>query len=151
MRKKTRRKVYALVNPITYAIEGACITPPEMLAGLRLRELSAIDAFAHGKATLREWKDLGDMLNLAETMGMRGIGPEVLPVCKAAQFELVSAAERFERTGKMGLTGPGLTLMRDLFDYHDLQRSSVPRSTYEQLIAVTRNRIMSRAPEVTEL
>ena len=40
MRKKTRRKVWALVNPIQHAIEGAAITPEDKLNQLQLRELT---------------------------------------------------------------------------------------------------------------
>jgi len=58
MRKQTRRKHWALVNPIQHAIEGAAITPDEKLSQLKLRELAAIEAFAKGKATVREWHHL---------------------------------------------------------------------------------------------
>lgn len=44
-RKHCRRKVYPLVNPIARAMEGAAITPDNLLDKLRLQELSAIDAF----------------------------------------------------------------------------------------------------------
>lgn len=50
-RKHCRRKVYPLVNPIARAMEGAAITPDNLLDKLRLQELSAIDAFTRGKAT----------------------------------------------------------------------------------------------------
>lgn len=42
MRKKCRRKVWALVNPIQHAIEGAAITPEDKLNQLQLREMAAV-------------------------------------------------------------------------------------------------------------
>lgn len=151
MKKRTRRKVYALVNPIAFAIEGAAITPEKDLDNLRARELAAIDAFARGAAGLQEWKDITAILNLAENMARAGIGPEALPACKAAQAHLIDAKERFERIGRMGTTGPGLQAFRDLYEFHDLQRQSVSRTQYERHLAKTIARVKNKAPGVVEL
>lgn len=40
MKKQRRRKIWALVNPIQHAIEGATITPESKLNQLKIRELS---------------------------------------------------------------------------------------------------------------
>lgn len=151
MRKHTRRKHWQLINPILHAIQGAAITPSEELDQLRMKELAAVEAFAKGTAALQDWQDITAMLNLTETMAKDGIGPEALPVCKAAQEHLVEAAQRYERIEKMGTTGPGIQSFRDLFQYHDLQRQSVSRSEYERAIAKTLARVRSKAPEVMEL
>ncbi len=150
-RKICRRRHYALMNPIGLAIAGATITPESDLDKLRLRELSAIESFAKGSATPNEFRDLCDMLNLAETMGLSGIGPEVLTVCEQVQAELLAAKERYEATGRMGLTGAGLRALRDLYAFHDLQRTAVDRSQYERAIKKTRDRIRSAHPSVKEL
>lgn len=151
MRKQCKRRVWALVNPIQHAMEGASYTPEQYLERLRLLELAAIDAFAHGRARIQEWRDISNMLNLTETMARRGIGPEALEACERAQAALIDAQQRYERTKKMGLTGPGLQALRDLYAFHDLQRQSVSRSQYEAAIRDTANRIRSKAPEVVEL
>lgn len=151
MRKRTRRKVYPLVNPIEHAIEGAAITPDSELSYLRLRELAAIEAFRTGAATIQEWSDLGGLLRIAETMARNGIGVEVLSVCMQAQDHLIESAKRYEATGKMGATGPALTCWRDLHEYHDLQRTSVSRGEYERALREATNRLRSRAPEVIHL
>lgn len=151
MRKTTRRKVYALVNPIQHAIEGACITPERDLDKLRMYELSAIESFCTGRATLADWSAVKAMLNVAETMARRGVGQEVLSVCMQAQDHLIDAAKRFERIGKMGGTGPALQVWRDLYEYHDLQRKSVTRAEYERFIQEAINRERSHAPEVFDL
>jgi len=51
----------------------------------------------------------------------------------------------------MGTTGPGLQAMRDLFEYHDLQRSSISRGEYERHIQSAINAIRSKAPGVVEI
>jgi hypothetical protein len=45
----------------------------------------------------------------------------------------------------MGLTGEGIKAIRDVIEYHDLQRSSISRSEYERLIRLTSSRIKSGA------
>lgn len=83
------------------------------------------------------------MVNLCETLGKEGIGPEALPYCKTAEVELIAAARRFQSTQRMGLSGPGITAMREVIEYHDAQRSSISRSEYEKMIRLTKARVQS--------
>jgi hypothetical protein len=151
MRKSTKRKHYALLNPIRHALLGAGITQDYLLNKLRLTELSALDAMAKGKGTLQDWRELTDMMNISEVMAMQGIGAEVLPHCKQAQEALEQAALRYQSTMRMGLSGTGINALREVFEYHDLQRRSIARSVYEKMIIKTRQRIQSKAKEVVEI
>ena len=150
-RKFCRRRHYALMSPISLAISGATISSEVDLDKLRMRELSAIDNFATGKATPHDFRDLADMLNLAQTTGETGIGAEVLPFCNALEGFLLSAKATHDETGELPMPMAGLALMRDVFAYHDLQRSSIDRRAYEQAIARTRNKIRSAHPAVKVL
>lgn len=141
MRKRTRRKVYQLINPISMAIEGAAVTVGPDLDKLRYVELSAIEAFANGKATLAEWHELEALTSIAAVMSQKGIGTEVMSVCMQSKAHLDDTMARFNRIGKMGATGPALVCWRDLYEYHDLQRASIGRGQYETLIRETTNRI----------
>ena len=141
-----------MIDPLRHAILGAGITQPHLLDKLRLRELAAIEAMSKGMGTIVEWQELADMMNICEVMAsVGGIGPEALPHCQQAQEALEEAARRYEKTKRMGLSGIGLTAIKEVYEYHDLQRSSVPRSVYEQMIVKTRNRIRSKAKEVVEI
>jgi hypothetical protein len=151
MRKRTRRKVYPLINPIESAVLGACISAEKPLDKLRLAELSAIDNLAFGRGTTEDWRWVCDFLNIAQTMGNMGIGPEVLPVCEVAQNGLLQAAKRYQEAKKMGIDGVTLNAIRELHEYHDLQRTSVARSVYETAIKKTADRIRSRAKDVVEI
>jgi hypothetical protein len=84
-------------------------------------------------------------------MGKSGIGPEVLPYCDAVQKALLEAADRYQKTGKMGLSGVGITKIKDLWEYHDLQRTSIARSEYERMIQKTANYICSKGKDVVEV
>lgn len=142
MRKRTPRKYRGvLLNPVAHAIAGACVTDKNSLDKLRLTELAAIDAMSKGHGTVSDWSVLTDMLNLCETMADSGIGPEALECCNQLQADLIVAAERYSKTRKMGLTGIGLKAAREVYEYHDIQRSSVSRAEYEKQIEKTRRRI----------
>ena len=147
-RKQCRRKHYPLVNPIITAIEGAAITADNLLDRLRLVELSALESFTTGRATIEDWKSIADVLNVAETMARAGVGPEVLEVCQRVEAGLDESRDRHRRTGKMGLSGPAIQAVRDLAEYHDLQRTSISRGEYEKWIVKTRNRIVSLHPSL---
>ena len=108
-----------------------------------MRELASLDALAKGQGGLSEWQDINAANNLCQTMAEMGIGPEALPTTEAVEQALIDSARRFEKTGRMGLTGPGIQVIRDMLEYHDLQRQSVPRSTYENAIRLVTAHIKS--------
>lgn len=152
MRKRTKRKHWALIDCVTHAIVGASITHRERLDKLRLLEYSALEAMTKGQGTVSDWRVLVDVLNLSETMARHNIGKyEVLPVCQKAQDALHQAAERYQKTMKMGLTGEGIQAVRDLIEYADLQQSSIPRADFEKYIQKTRDYMRSNGNLVVEI
>ena len=151
MRKQCKLKHWNLVNTIQHAIEGVAITDDALLNQLRARELSAIESFRAGSATLQDWCDITSLLNICETMAGSGIGPEALEACAKAEAELIAAAKRYETTGRMGTTGQGLQAFREIYEYHDLQRQSISRSEYDKMINKTIQRVKSKAPGVRDM
>jgi len=152
MKKQCKRRVWSTnINPIAHAIAGAAVSDKQSLDKLRLCELSAIDNMVHGRGTTEDWRWLADVVNIAETMGKAGIGPEVLPYCQESQKALLEAADRYQKTGKMGLSGVGLSNIKEMWEYHDLQRTSIARSEYEKMIRKTANYIKSHGKDVVEI
>lgn len=151
MKKRCKRKVYQLLNPISMAIMGAAVSGKKPLDQLRLAELSAFDAVVSGKGCPEDMRWLIDVLNISECMAKDGIGPELLPICKQAQESMLEAVERYNNTGKLGLSGVGIKAVKEMMEMHDLQRTSVARSVYENAIRKTANRIRSKAHEVVEI
>ena len=152
MRKRTKRKVWALIDPLTHAIVGASITHRDKLDKLRMLEYSALEAMTKGHGTVTDWRTLVDVLNLSETMARHNIGKdEVLPVCQKAQEALHQAAERYQKTLSMGLSGEGIKAVRDLIQYADLQQSSISRSEFERYIKKTKDYIKSNNDLVVEI
>lgn len=151
MRKKVKRKIYALVNPIDYAITGASLVGRDSLDKLRLTELAALDAMIRGMGTVSDWRTLVDVMNLTEMMARQGIGPEALETCALVQAELHKAALRYEKSKKMGLSGVGIQGIRDLLEYADLQQASIPRADFEKYIQKTKDYIRSNGNLVVEI
>jgi hypothetical protein len=152
MRKTTKRKkIYARIDPIAHAIAGATITPEFALNKLRTIELSAMESFTKGAATVEDWGVLSAMLNVCETFASEGIGAEAMPSCEALQNELISASNRYKHGKGMGMSGLGLKAMRDTYEYADLQRSSVDRATFEKIITLTKHRTIGKSKRVTAL
>lgn len=118
---------------------------------LRLCELSAIDAMVKGKGTPEDFRWVADVINISETMAKNGIGHEVLPYCQQAQESLLNAARRYETTKRIVLDGLGIKAVKELWEYHDLQRTSVARSVYEKMIQKTANTIRSKSKDVVEV
>lgn len=151
MKKSTRRKIYPLVNPISFAIEGASLLSLKIQNKMRANELDALEACRTGKAGMQEWQDLNEMASLSEVMARAGVGVEVLAVSLAAQVHLKEANIRYKATGKMGFSGPGLTTLIDLQEYHDLQRQAVTHGQYWSFIKVMMSLKTSGSPLVEVL
>jgi hypothetical protein len=129
-----RRRVYKLVDPIRFAIEGASITSNQKLDKLRLIELTSIQAFQTGGATQADWNNIDGMRRICEAMATSGIGPEALPACQACKEALQSVLERHQRTQKWGVTGQQLQAFREIYDYAEAQRTAVDLRTFENSI-----------------
>lgn len=151
MRKRTKRKIWALIDPIAHGIIGAAITPRQTLDKLRLTEYAALESMTKGSGTVQDWRTLVDLLNLAEMFARNGVGPEVLPICQKAQDTLHKSAMRYQETMRMGLDGVGIQAIRDLIEYADLQQGSVTRSEFERYVKKTRDYIKSNGNLVVEI
>ena len=115
-------------------------------------EYSALEAMTKGQGTIHDWRTLVDVLNLSETMARHNIGKdEVMPVCQRAQTALHEAAMRYQTTMKMGLNGVGITAIRDLLEYADLQQGSITRAEFEKYVKKTRDYIKSNGNLVVEI
>lgn len=149
MRKRCKRKVYQLMNPISLAIEGACITPDKPLTELQRGEQAYLDALVNGTDDLSGYYGICAMLGISETMARNGIGPEVMQACKVAEFSLIKLKNRYDRWGKWDMTEGEKHAIRELMEWHHLQRTSISRGEYERFIEKATNRMKSKAPEVT--
>ena len=149
-RKQCKRKHYATTgfDAVEHAISGARVVDQKSLDLLTMRDLTSLEAIVHGKGGVQEWWDLTGSLNICETMARNGIGQEALPDCATAQQELKNSAQRYETSKVMGFTGIGIKAIRNMLEYHQLQRQSISRADYAKYIKITLDRYKSRAPEL---
>ena len=136
-RKKCNRKVWASVgfDAVAHGIAGARITSKIDCDKLLLSELCALEAMTRGNGTRQEWAELNGCLTLCAVAANRhGVGLEAIQACTKAQQALTEAFRRAKDTGRMGLSGEGIQALRDVIEWHDLQRRSIPRSQYELII-----------------
>lgn len=150
MRKHCKREHYQVlgVDTIRTAIEGAAITDDSRLLRLQIAESNALNLMVKGEGGVAQWRDLCDVVNIAETMASKGVGVEAMPCIQVAHQALLEAARRYEKTKKMGLSAKGIEALRDVFEYHHLQRTSITRSEYEGFIDLTARRIRSNHKDV---
>jgi hypothetical protein len=151
MRKRSSYRPKPIVgNPIGYVMEGIAVTPERELDQLRARELSAIDAFARGAAQESDWYEICAMLDICQTMATHGVGPEAIEACERAKQHQAEDLARFASTGRMGTTGPGLQSFREVYEFSDLQRQSIPRKEYEQHLRRVINGIKFNRPKTVK-
>lgn len=145
MRKRTKRKVVKLMNPISLAIEGATIPRQDKLDELRVRELAAIDAFAIGKGHLQAWHDMRTMVLVCREMAIGQVGPEAIPACDKA-LEIMARGDTMIHPAEDLMTMPeeAIEAIKDVFAFHDLQRQSISRAEYERFIRKTLARARSQ-------
>lgn len=144
-RKKCRRKVWGVGDAVSIAISGACVIDDQRLTQLRAAEREALESFQYGRATWKHWAWIVSLVQAARVLVEMGVGPEALPSIEAVESFLEAAQARHEATGRLGATGPDLQAVRDLGEYHDLQRTSVDLATYQRAVEKAINRARNSA------
>lgn len=147
-RKHCKRKHYALMDPVTLAIAGAAIPDAALLDKLRVVELAALQAFADGAATSDDWNSVNALVRLTESLIGMGVGAEAAVDAQRTDAALGRAHERYAMGLPMSASQTDVKTFRDLYEYHDLQRSSIDRSTYEKAIVATLGKIRGAGPKV---
>ena len=143
MRKGAKRRVYKaldLESMLKLAASQAALIPPKELQELRDMELGHMNALRSGAGTMRDLVEVESMADISIEMASRDIGPEALVSAKLLKLEIGAAKAMLEQDGRCVLSGVGLRAMQDTHEYHDLQRQSIPRKTYEDCIFKVMNR-----------
>lgn len=143
LRKGTKRRVYKpmdLESMLKLAASRAALLPQKELQEFREMELGHMNALRSGAGTMKDLVEVESMADISIEMANRGIGPEALVPAKLLKLEIDAAKVMLEQEGRCVLSGVGLRAMQDTHEYHDLQRQSIPRKTYEDCIFKVMNR-----------
>lgn len=104
------------------------------LAKLLLPIRDSFDALTKGSANAEDVHRLIDTMNVTL---VRGWGTDMQPIANAAMNALRRTWERYERIGKFGLDGPGLSEVEQGLELHEeLCRLSTPRQMRDAALVV---------------
>ena len=111
-----------------------------------LRELllpirESFEALRTGRATERDVSDLSSVINTT-VMRTADIHPTALEAANTASRALIRVVERYQRTHRWGLDGPGIAELEVGIDLHEqLCRLSTPRQMREAALKAQQMRI----------
>jgi hypothetical protein len=118
MRKKSKYKQKPVfLNPVAYAVEGAkrlVDEHPQYVTELKIKNHAAMLALTRGEATKRDMDCLIQMYNIMDAFRLLGIGGIEKEIHTTGQS--ISSIARRE---KFLATGPEITAINTLMDYHD--------------------------------
>ena len=105
MRKHSRRKVRPCSAPMLVS-RGIHNTDIE------IRERMFVEAFANGYAGKEHFDNLTDMRNVLVIAAAHKDDQHTIDICNAMSIPLQAIRERHAKTGRMGVTGEELKMMR---------------------------------------
>lgn len=118
MRKKSKyRQKPVLLNPLAYSIEGARLLAqehPQYVTELKIKNHAAMLALTRGEATKRDMDCLIQMYNIMDAFRMLGIGGIEQEIHVTGR-----SISSIARRQKFLATGPEITAINTLMDYHD--------------------------------
>ena len=127
---KQRRKYTSVKNPVLMAIENASLISARRNAEYTSSEIQALKNMATGQFGDHEWVVMVDVANMAEVMAKSGVGHEVIPIAAEAQVVLAHIRKRKKEEGTFTCRPDEIFVLRELQEYHDLQRQSVAYGQY---------------------
>ena len=99
---------------------------------IETQERMLVEAFANGYATTEHYDCLVDMRNVLTLAGNHKDDKSALAITDAMRIPLANLRERYARTGRFGVTGDELQLLRAFVDYYRDFWIRQPVSLYEQ-------------------
>ncbi|NNM65941.1 MAG: hypothetical protein HKL99_15275 [Burkholderiales bacterium] len=122
-----------LLNPVAYAIEGACKLPPEQRAAIVAGNTAALTALREGHATRDQFDRLTQALLIADELRAHGLARDHADTFATAIDALAAILARMERTGgRYVARGPELTAIDDAVFVHSVQIENVALSEMER-------------------
>ena len=99
-------------------------TPPMLVnrglidGDLELRERMIVEAFAGGWATTQHFDELADMRNVLTLAAAYKDDPAALSVCDAMRIPMGNLRDRHARTGRLGVSGDELQMLRTFAEFY---------------------------------
>lgn len=87
-------------------------------ADLELRERMIVEAFAGGWATTQHFDELADMRNVLTLAAAYKDDPAALALCDAMRIPMGNLRDRHARTGRLGVSGDELQMLRTFAEFY---------------------------------
>jgi hypothetical protein len=147
MRKKSKYKPkQVFLNPVAYAVEGSKLLAeehPRYVTELKIKNHAAMLALTRGEATKRDMDCLIQMYNIMDAFRLLGIGGIEQEIHKTGQ-----SISSIARRTKFLATGPEITAINTLMDYHDELLEHITVRQLELAVREVRYTISSGKAEV---
>ena len=101
-------------------------------ADIETQERMIVEAFVGGWATTHHFDCLVDMRNVLVLAAAYKADSNAMTLCDAMRIPMGNLRERYAKTGRFGLTGDELQLVRAFVDYYRDFWIRQPVSLYEQ-------------------
>lgn len=111
MRKRGHRRPRPLTPPML-------VNRGLMNDELETRERMLVEAFAGGWADKEHFDSIADMRNVLTLAAAHKDDKQILSICDAMRIPMGNIRERYTQSGRMGVTGDELKLMRVFLDVY---------------------------------
>jgi hypothetical protein len=142
-KRYTPRKV--IQNTLEWVLTG--IQPPDHGKQVRLQLMNhgSMYELTHGTATVDDWQNIANMLNVACVMAEDGLCelPEDIGYIKAAQQAHANCGKRKMQAGSFGYTGDELQAVNTAFAVHDWQIRNASVIQFERALMEVNRRIVA--------
>jgi len=146
MKKKSKYKPRpVLLNPLAYTVEGARLLAeehPTYITELKIKNHAAMLALTRGEATRQDMDCLIQMYNIMDAFRMLGIGGIEKEIHTTGQ-----SISSIARRNKFLATGPEITAINGLMDYHDELFEHITVKQLEMAVREVRKTINSGKAE----
>lgn len=135
MRKRTRRKVWALRDPISHAMSGARkVSEDTNLVTYSIKTHASMEALVKGVATKQDMSHLAMANNMVAALMKQGFATPHAPDAEASANALDAIAQRARDKGRVLATGPEIVALNQMLAIHDAMFDTISVSEYNRAV-----------------
>ena len=152
MRKRTKRRVYALRDPISYAIGGVrTFRSVSASVDVEIANHASMEALVKGEATKYDLQVLSNMVNMCIALGKQGFAEAHQQDFADAKAAIVSIVERGKKLSRVVATGPEIKALNWALEVHDAQLGVVSVSEIERANKYIQDTVRSGGADMLKL
>jgi hypothetical protein len=144
------------VNPLALlqrmaAAQSTAPLDKEQAFGLSARAHESVTTILAGNGTTHDFDTLAAVGNISRLLCLDGLGEEHMPLIDESRDAIEAMRQRYLRTGRIALDGPGLQAVNALLEFHDALLESPDCTEGKVLAAVEASKALIAAGRVHHL